>query len=175
MSPKLGKTPCPCYHRSKTPSLGPLLRDTPDIEPTLVLSLRSCWEILADWWDNQVIFFQLDLFYVNHLFLQIVAAELAYLVRSQTKIRKILTTMVVPVAGPCVRSGHCSGYKRQYQSQRLLPCETCACSNTLGFQIHRLDQSKNNSDPAEEQGRSHLASVGHIREDSFPFVFYSSP
>ena len=33
-SPKLGKTPCPCYHRSKTPSLGPLLRDTPDIEPT---------------------------------------------------------------------------------------------------------------------------------------------
>ena len=35
-SPKLGKTPCPCYHRSQTSSLGPLLRDTPDIEPTTI-------------------------------------------------------------------------------------------------------------------------------------------
>ena len=33
---------CPCYHRSKTPSLGPLLRDMPDLTPTLVLSLRAC-------------------------------------------------------------------------------------------------------------------------------------
>ena len=54
--------------------------------------------------------------------------------------------------------------------------ETCACSGTLGLQIHCLGQCKNNGDPAEEHiGRSHLASVGHIREDSFPFVFYSSP
>ena len=53
--PNLGKIPCPCYHRSKTPSLGPLLRDMPDLTPTLVLSFRVCRVIVTDRWDDQVI------------------------------------------------------------------------------------------------------------------------
>ena len=28
--PDLGKILCPCYHHSKTPGLGPILRDMPD-------------------------------------------------------------------------------------------------------------------------------------------------
>ena len=66
--PNLGKIPCPCYRHSKMPSLGPLLRDTSDIELTLVLSLRACWVIVTDRWDDQVIFFQLDLFHINYIF-----------------------------------------------------------------------------------------------------------
>ena len=62
--PDLGKITWPCYHRSKTPTLGPLLRDTSDIEPTLVLLLRACWVIVVDRWDDQVISFQLDMFLV---------------------------------------------------------------------------------------------------------------
>ena len=42
--PEPAEIPCPCYHRSKTLSLGPLLRDMLDIEPTLVLSLRARWQ-----------------------------------------------------------------------------------------------------------------------------------
>lgn len=35
----------------QTPSLGPLLRDMPDIEPTLVLSLRAGWVVAAVRWE----------------------------------------------------------------------------------------------------------------------------